>query len=257
MLSAVMLKVQVAADHFVKVRGLIKDLISKLNAEQKQSEMDIADLQATIAENTKALAEATELRNTEKAENEKTVNDATEGKEATELALSLLEGFYGSALVQYVPPDSDREGKTVGDRAPEVFDGEYHGQQSASKGIIGILEVIVSDFENTVSKTEQEETEAAEAFQDFSDFIKESNEGMEKEVKAKDGRISEIGDEKVDAEIALKSAQKMLASAKEELEKLQPMCVDGDETYAERVAKRQKEIDALKEAMELLDNWQN
>jgi len=32
--------------------------------------------------------------------------------------------------------------------------------------------------------------------------------------------------------------------------------VEGEETYAQRVAKREKEIEALKEAMTLLDEWQ-
>lgn len=35
------------------------------------------------------------------------------------------------------------------------------------------------------------------------------------------------------------------------------MCVKGEETYAERVQKRNDEIAALKEAMTILDEWQN
>jgi len=34
------------------------------------------------------------------------------------------------------------------------------------------------------------------------------------------------------------------------------MCVDGTETYAERVKKREEEIAALKEALKILDEWQ-
>ena len=34
------------------------------------------------------------------------------------------------------------------------------------------------------------------------------------------------------------------------------MCVEGEETYAQRVAKREKEIEALKEAQQNLDDWQ-
>jgi len=34
------------------------------------------------------------------------------------------------------------------------------------------------------------------------------------------------------------------------------MCVEGEETYAERVAKRQQEIEALKEALNILETWQ-
>jgi len=290
--------VEVAADHFVKVRGLIKDLIarlnddakqeasqksfcdeemasaisnrdnanakievetanlSKLNAEHNDLKKDIAEKQETIAQNTKSLAEATALRLEEHKENEQTMAEAKEGEEATTFALSLLEEFYGSALVQYVPPESDREGKTVGDRAPEVFSGSYHGEQGASKGIIGILNVIVTDFQETFSKTKDEEEEAVEAQDGFETYITDSNKDLNDEITAHEGRIAEVKELVVNAKKALKTAEEKLASAKEELERLESMCVAGEETYGERVAKRQKEIDALKEAMEILDNWQ-
>merc|ERR1712151_803329 len=92
------------------------------------------------------------------------------GKEAVEYALEVLQQFYESvALPQlnYVPPNSDREGNTVGDLAPEVFDAQYHGSQAESKGIVGILEVIQSDFDRTIAKTEKEEKASQEAFEKF------------------------------------------------------------------------------------------
>merc|ERR1712190_716244 len=95
---------------------------------------------------------------------------AEAGKDAVEFALKTLKEFYSNAFVQtnkYVPPDSDREGNTVGDLAPEVFDSKYHGAQAESKGIVGILEVILSDFERTDKKTTKEEKEEQEAFEQF------------------------------------------------------------------------------------------
>jgi len=50
-------------------------------------------------------------------------------------------------------------------------------------------------------------------------------------------------------------AEKNLESAQLTLEDLKKMCIDGEETYSERVAKRQEEIDALKEALEIFENW--
>merc|ERR1719473_2089257 len=118
MLSAFALKVKLSEDHFVKVRGLIKDLIAKLKADAKaeaeqkgfcdkgmleattardeakmtieEKTADISEneaekaeltseinaLQKAIAENKKALNEATELRDKERSENEKTLADA-------------------------------------------------------------------------------------------------------------------------------------------------------------------------------------
>merc|ERR1719161_2363354 len=115
----------------------------------------------------KALNEATDQRNKEKDDNKNTLEDAGAGKEAVEFALATLKEFYDTAasLVQagYSPPNADREGKTVGDMAPKAFSDTYHGKQAESKGIIGLLEVILSDFERTLEITgEQEELSEAE-----------------------------------------------------------------------------------------------
>jgi chromosome segregation ATPase len=299
-LSAAALKVQVSADHFVKVRGLIKDLIAKLKAdaeaeaeskgfcdkemnkavtardeakltieektadiskneaEKAQLTQDISDLEAAIAANMKALKEATEQRNNEQADNEKTLADSDAGKEAVEFALTTLKEFYEGAFVQtgYTPPNAGRDGKTVGDLAPEAFSGTYHGNQAQSKGILGLLEVILSDFDRTLETVAQTEKEADEAFAAFEDEIEKDNDAKNKEKDTKAGRISDIEDALVTLTDEKNDAETKLDGALEELEKLKPMCVDGTETYEERVAKREEEIAALKEAMQILIDWQ-
>merc|ERR1719329_1012820 len=212
-----------------------------------------------IAENLKALNEATELRNSEKADNEATIETAEEGKTAVELAINILKEFYDNAFIQtgkYVPPDSDREGLTVADRAPEVFSGTYHGSQSNSKGIIGLLEVILSDFTRTIETTTQQEKTNQNAFETFEADIKADNLAKEGDIKTKEGRIADIEDELVDQEEDKADATTLKEDAIADLKKLKPLCVEGEETYAQRVAKRQKEIAALKEAMVILDEWQ-
>merc|ERR1712066_786581 len=95
---------------------------------------------------------------------------ADEGSAAVKLALSILKDFYENAFVQvnkYVPPNSDREGNTVGDLAPEVFDDKYHGAKSEATGIVGILEVIQSDFDRTIAKTKKDEKASQDAFDTF------------------------------------------------------------------------------------------
>merc|ERR1712224_794634 len=130
--------------------------IEMLTSKQNSLEDEINTLNGQIAELKKALLEATELRAEDKAENEKTIAMSEEGAEAVKLALGILNDFYKNAFVQtgkYVPPLSDRDGNTVGDLAPEVFDDKYHGSQAESKGIVGILEVILSDFERQNKQT--------------------------------------------------------------------------------------------------------
>lgn len=300
-LSVTAMKVKLMADHFVKVRAIIKDLvakleddaeseatqkgfcdtnmaaaiadrdtgnaqieeamatISKITAEKEQLNQEIQDLKKAIADNLKALNEATELRNSEKADNEATIETADEGKTAVELAINILKEFYDNAFIQtgkYVPPNADRSGKTVADRAPEVFSGDYHGSQGASKGILGLLDVILSDFERTVDTTTDAEDTAQSSFNTFESDTKTDNADKEDEIDTKEGRISDIEDELVETEEDKEDATTLKTNALTELKKLKPMCVEGEETYVQRVAKREKEIQALKEAQQMLDDWQ-
>merc|ERR1712151_258490 len=116
---------------------------------------------------------------------------ATEGKEAVKVALTILQDFYDNAFVQtrkYVPPDADRDGNTVGDLAPKVFEKKYHGAQSEAGGIVGILEVILSDFERTISKTTQDEEDSQAAFELFE---KETNDDIdEKNTESRKLRVN-------------------------------------------------------------------
>merc|ERR1712039_412205 len=185
------------------------------------------------------------------AENDKTVSEAGAGKEAVEYALQVLKKYYeGGSLLQrssyepWVATNSDREGKTVGDLAPEVFDAEYNGAQDSSKGILGLLEVILSDFDRTVTTVTAEETQAAEDFGTFKTQNEKDTGEKETAVKEKEGLISDIEDDLVTLTGQLKDAEGLHENALEQLEGLHKQCVAGEETYEERVANRQKEIEA-------------
>merc|ERR1719272_2380703 len=96
--------------------------ISNIETKLKKLAAEIKVLGEQIAELYKALNEATEIREDEKATNMKTIADASAGLGATKMALSALETFYNNAFLQqsgrYTPPNADRDGNTVGDLAP-------------------------------------------------------------------------------------------------------------------------------------------
>lgn len=300
-LATLALHVASSEDHFVKVRGLIKDLIAKLKADalaeadqksvcdkgmakattdrddanaamedaegkittytanKKEKEEEINETTKQIAELKKALLEAAELRAEDKATNAKSIEMSTEAISAVKSALEILQDFYGTALFQngkYVPPNSDREGNTVGDLAPDVFTADYHGAQSESKGIIGILEVILSDFERTEAKTKEDEELSKMAYEMFETDTNKEIDDKEKKIETLEAEVADLESKIVDEEQALKDAQALLASAKESLADLEAMCVKGEETWEERKKKREEEIAALKEALQILEDWQ-
>merc|ERR1719161_2844649 len=280
------LMLQMKEDHFVKVRGMIKDMISKLEADaasegdqkawcdtemekatskrdenignvegdlaaKTTADSDIAKLEEEVqalmnemSELSKALQEATELRNKEKAENTKALADATQGLEGTKKAMKILKDFYDNAFIQIKKTSEDQ---------PESFSGDFSGNQGAAAGIIGQLDVLKSDFEAVIDKTKSEEEDAESKYDDYKSET-ETDIG-DKETSVKD-KNSEIKDNKVklsDATEDLKEHTTLKEDALEELDKLKPACVATGSDYEEKVARREQEIESLKNAYMIFD----
>merc|ERR1711988_1892431 len=116
------------------------------------------ELKEKLAMLADASAEANEIRVEEKAENLAQIKQAKGGLKAVTDAIGILKTFYKSAakasLVQSAASPVDEDN-------PGAASGAYKGNQGASKGVIGLLEVIKSDFEHTVETVSAEEKKAA------------------------------------------------------------------------------------------------
>jgi len=163
--------------------------------------------------------------------------------------------FDDATMKKYVPPNSDRAGNTVGDLAPDVFNSNYKGRQDDSKGVIGLLEVILADFDRTGTVVTEQEKMSEQDYQDFKTETEKDSVTKQDSVDTKNGLVAGIKDELVQAADDKMDAEKAYDGAIKELESLETMCVEGEETYEERAAKRKKEIEALKEAHAILEDW--
>jgi len=296
---ALAMQITLDDDHFVRVRSLIKDLISRLKAEalaeadqksfcdkemgsatqnrDKQAssmesisttidststditmlKKDIASLAEEIAGLNKALTEMTDLRQSEKAQNQKAVTDAEAGSAAVNQAITILTNFYGLLQTQkYVPPKADRQGQTVGDLAPDTFSGKYDGKVAESKGIIGLLQVIASDFDRTAATTKTTEEAQAAAFTKQSEEINGQISSKEATQTTKEASLKTKEAEVIDLKDNLRDATKLHSEALQTLESLKSSCVDAAESWEERKMHREKEIAALKQALQILEDWQ-
>lgn len=115
--------------------------------------------------------------------------------------------------------------------------------------------MILSDFERTVETTTTEEDSAQTAFNTFEADTKTDNNEKDAEIATKENRSSDIEDLLVESGEDAENSATLKKNALKELEKLKPMCVEGEETYEQRVQKRQKEIEALKDAQVMLNDW--
>merc|ERR1719443_2563222 len=279
---------QIAADPFAKVKKLIQELIERLlaeaaaeanqkgwcdkslgDAEQKRDyaaeeiaalNAEMAKLEATrdklteelaileeeIAELKAARAKATKIRAIEKAENEETIKTAQEGLVAIEMAMDILTKFYKTAAKATVLAQGPM------DDAPDS--GFKSGE--AYTGIIGMMDVIKSDFERTIKVTEEEE---AKAQKDYQKYMTETGMSLaEKKVakEEKEGYLDDALQKLSEAQEKLDNESALLKTAISELLELQPACVDTGMSYAERVALRESEIEGLKKAACILENFE-
>merc|ERR1719440_1101860 len=98
------------------------------------------------------MSKATTVRDKEKTSNTETMKDAQAGEAATQAALQVLKEFYASqgSFLQQVPEMA-----------------AYKGMSSAKGGVVGMLEVITSDFARLYAGTKASEDAAAQEYSQF------------------------------------------------------------------------------------------
>jgi len=219
--------------------------IDELTSKEAKLSQDISDLNDAVSEINKAVKEATELRQKEKAANTVTIADAVAASDAVTKAIKVLKDFYAKAATATAFTQDAQA-------PPPTFDEPYQGMQSENGGVVGMLEVIQSDFARLEAETSSSEDEAATQ---HDTFLAES--AQDKEVKEKEARHK--GFDKVRAVKALNQSKKDLKATQAELDaaleyydKLKPQCVDNGLSYEERVQKRKEEIQSLQEALKVL-----
>merc|ERR1711937_1129547 len=107
-----------------------------------------------------AMAKATKLRSEEKAKNTQTISDAGEAQTAVAQALTVLKEFYAKAAEATAFVQVRQE-------PPETFDEPYKGMGGKAGGVVGMLEVIESDFARLEADTKAAEASAQKEYDGF------------------------------------------------------------------------------------------
>jgi len=242
-------KTKQARDYNLEESKKLNAEINVLKADEESLDTEADELKDSIEDLKEEFAEAKKLRELEKTDHSEALEKAQEGLEAVTEAYDLLKGFYDKAglavLLQASPVDEDAPG------APE---GEYKGKQGAAKGILGLLQVIMSDFERTLRKTSSDEKASASDFEE----MKQNSEADIAGHTTK--RELDMHDSKTTATVIKKKSKDMqfandaVDANLKILEDLKPTCVDhGRMSFKERTAMREDEMAALKRALCKLD----
>merc|ERR1719355_308262 len=270
MSAAIRLGTSTGDDPFAKVKGLITDLIARLEKEaaadaaekafcdkemgetrakkaDKEAEIEklttkldqakarsaqlkeeVATLQKELAELAKLQAEMDALRAKEKELYEKNRPEMEAGLNGVKLALKILREYYAKE-----------------DKSHEAAEG-------AGGSIIGLLEVVESDFSKLLAETIATEEAAAAEHEKQSKENEVAKATKEQDVKYKTEEFTALDKKVADLESDIAGVQEELDAVLEYLEKLKSMCIAKPEPYETRKQRREQEIAGLKEALAIL-----
>merc|ERR1719291_1006460 len=277
------------SDPFVKVKSMITDLIAKLEKEAqeeasekaycdeqmgktgaKKDELDnavakltakidkavaasaqlkeeVKQLQSDLAKLAKTQAEMDKVRAEEKTAFVETKSDLEMGLEGVRKALDVLRDYYGSSsAAAMVQTDTD-----LGDEMRQPAPPAKHSSSSDAGGnIINMLEVAESDFAKDLAEEEKTESDAVEEYETTTEDNKMTKMTSEQDVKYKTAEFK--GLDKTIAELSgdRDTVNTELSAVNEYFAKIKERCVAKPESYEERKARREAEIQGLKDALE-------
>jgi len=287
MQAVVRLGAAAGEDPFVKVKGLITDLIAKLEAEasaaaeekaycddqmakteEKKSELeedistltakidkavatstslkaDVKELQGELAALAKLQAEMDKIRREENAAYTKAKAELTLGLRGVRDALSVLRAYYGGAASML------QGGADDGQPAKPILHSAASG---AGSSIVGILEVVESDFAKNLAQEESEEADSQAEYDKATQENKVTNTMKSqdvvyktKEFKSLDKSVADMISDRAGKDTELKAVLDYYAKVKDR-------CIAKPESYEERKARREAEIAGLKEALSILES---
>jgi chromosome segregation ATPase len=262
---------RVSADPFAKIKGLIADMIDKLekeaaaDAEHKafcdkelgeneakeadkiaeieklttnidqwtarsaQLKEEVATLEKELAALAKSQQTMDKIRGDEKALYDKNRPELEKGLEGVKLALKILRDYYAS-------------------------DGKAHSAaEGSSSGIIGLLEVIESDFSKNLAEMISTEEAAASEYEEQSKQNAVDKTNKEQDVKYKTEEAATRDKETAEAKTDREGVQKELDAVQAVLKSLHEQCDETVTPYEELKRRREAEIAGLKEALSILE----
>jgi len=203
--------------------------IDSMTAKSAKLKEEVAELQKELAALMSSQSEMDKIRAEEKALYEKNSAEMEAGVEAVKKALAVLKEYYSS-------------------------EGKSHGAaEGASSGIIGMLEVVESDFTKGLTEMNVAESTAAAEYEKVSRENEMATTMKNQDVKYKTKEATGLDKSVSDTSSDREGVQAELDALLEYLGKLNKMCVAKAEPYAERKGRREAEIAGLKEALTILE----
>jgi len=224
----------------------LEDTITSLTAKIDQAAAksaalkgEVKELRGQLATVAREQARMDKIRQESHADYVQAKADLELGVSGVQKALSVLRGYYAKAAALVQQPELPETHTMAG---------------GAGTSIIGMLEVVESDFSKNLVK---EETQEADAQQEYEKVTQENK--IAKTTKGEDVKYKSREFKALDKEIASLTAEKdstvqEQVAVLDYLAKINERCIAKPETYEARAAARAEEINGLKEALRILEN---
>jgi len=128
----------------------------------------------------------------------------------------------------------------------------YKGMGAGSGGILGMLDVVLSDFARLETETAEAESQAQRVYDSFMDESAEDASVKETEKAHKEKNRDRADDKNRGLKKELELTQSELDGALDYYDKLKTQCVDTGVSYEERKKMREEELVSLQEALKIL-----
>merc|ERR1719360_179050 len=200
-----------------------------MTSRSAQLKAEIAELEKGLSSLAKSQAEMDKVRLNEKEEYTKAKAEMEAGIKGVQLALKVLRDYYAK-------------------------DKSHSADEGGGAGIIGLLEVVESDFSKGLIEMTSTEDAAQAAYDQETKDNEIERVTKEQDIKYKTEESTGLDKATAEATSDKAGVQEELDAVLEYLKGIEDRCIAKPESYEERVARREAELAGLKEALSILEN---
>jgi uncharacterized small protein (DUF1192 family) len=257
-------------DPFAKVKGLISEMIASLESAASTDASHKAYCDKETSETTEKKEDKTaEIAKLSTSIDKMTSRIAVLEEEVAQLTKELADiaaskasydTWFQETKETYTSTKADMEKGIDGVKMALKVLTEYYASEDkshaaaggAASGIIGLLEVVESDFTKGLAELEAGFTNAKREYLAFSKEAELTTAMKNQDVKYKNQELTKLRKALGETTADRKGVQTELDAILEYLTKINDMCIAKAEPYAERKGRREAEIAGLKQALEVL-----
>jgi len=259
-------------DSFAKIKGLISEMIARLEKEagadatkKAYCDKELSETSAKKDEKSNEIAKLSTRIDRMVARSAQLKEEvAVIQNQLAELAKSQasMDKLRGEEKAAFAASKAELEKGITGLKLAIKILNEYYGStekehaaaEGAASSIIGLLEVCEADFSKNLAQITSDEELAASQYEQASKDNEIEKNAAEQDVKYKSKESQDLDKTSGELSADRSSVQAELDAVADYLSKIESECIEKAETYASRTKRRDAEIAGLRDALQILES---